>query len=299
MTPDDRLLEMLSGNIWRERIIALDQIYTAGKASPEVLKAVEKATEDPDPQVAQKARWVLRSLISPRPTGEGQIAHPPGIERSQTNPTDQANNIYAERQRYYGVEANRPFPLTHVPTTSMQESKNSTAYPWNATSVLRLIFSLVIGSAIFILGVGLAWAGYQQQQTINASHAWPVSPGAVVATRIELHRNKESGPDYTPFVTYQYAVNGNMYSCSFSLDEADSNEEAAASLGNFPQGFQVRVSYNPQQPEVCVTQYDPPGSPLPGIGCAAMGLAQAAVGILMIVSPKVRKFLDKNRSNRG
>jgi hypothetical protein len=272
MLPEQKLQHMLTSLYPQVKIMALNQIYESKNVSPQVINAVEQATTDPDPQVAQKARWVLQSIRSPKSIGENQIDHPTGSE---------------------------PSPSYARPSSAQQVKEYRVPSSLSCESVAFAIASLVIGSVLLVIGVTEAWEEYQRQQTIQASQTWPVSAGAVTSTGIDEEIYKEGGKRYVPNAIYQYTVNGIDYSCSFSLPATNNREGAISTLINFPIGYKIDVSYDPQQPQTCVTKFDRAVSPGVGAIFAIAGLAGVVAGILIFVSPTFREFIEKYSRRRA
>jgi|WetSurSiteA1Bulk_404760.scaffolds.fasta_scaffold02003_4 hypothetical protein len=113
---------------------------------------------------------------------------------------------------------------------------------------------LIITIIVIIIGVDSAWNSYIVHKNKAASKNWPVTTGEVTETKITMIPD-EDGTDYLPMITYHYYVSGVEYFCKNGIHIRGFRDEAEKDLSLFPIGTKIQVSYNPNSPQVCVTDY--------------------------------------------
>jgi hypothetical protein len=86
MLPDQKLLAMLTSSVPQIRIIAIEQIRLNKDNSPAIINALEKATLDEDPDVAEKARQALQNGMD-QPPALPPDALPTMSTNGENNPT--------------------------------------------------------------------------------------------------------------------------------------------------------------------------------------------------------------------
>jgi len=84
------------------------------------------------------------------------------------------------------------------------------------------------------------------------SLAWPTTSGRIVQSRIEVREHRTQPTDYVDFIEYEYSANGQTYrGRSVDLRIRNVNDRAAmqAFIASYPEGRQVPVHYDPQNPD--------------------------------------------------
>ncbi len=154
-----------------------------------------------------------------------------------------------------------------------------------------------------ILGIGLAGFGVlfvvtaiRAKKASQATQAWTTSIGRVISTKLNRHTSySHDGPrtSYEPVVEYEYSVMGSPYRGQRVAFGADtfSRQHAQQVLDRYPQGSQVNVYYDPNQPVESVLERSAKGTAafsivglifiIVGIGIVCIG---AGIGLLLLVA---------------
>jgi hypothetical protein len=140
---------------------------------------------------------------------------------------------------------------------------------------------LVFGASILAFGIYRIWSAYKTYKNIVASKEWPVTKGEVTAAKI----NQEwwwgkGGIYYRPKITYRYSVLGNEQTKRVRLESTKSEEEAKEVLEMLPLGIDITVSYNPENPKDCVSEYDEESIPWLGLGAITFGIMIILIAFL-------------------
>ena len=128
---------------------------------------------------------------------------------------------------------------------------------------LTLILLLIIGGGCLIFVKAIRGVGEAQE-----SGSWPTAAGRIVRSEMDVetrdeHISKQSRSDarfYTAGIEYEFDVNGVLYRGSRIAAVQDMNadrEHVLKVLNKYPLDGAVAVSYNPNDPGVCVLE---PGS---------------------------------------
>jgi len=123
-------------------------------------------------------------------------------------------------------------------------------------TILIVVLSVVLSLLCTLLPIaGVIWYLYQRKQKANlvrqTSQTWPVTPGRVIKSRVEV-----SGGEITsvhPRVIYEYEVRGRQYQndqirAGDKYWEVGSSQEAYKTIDRYPEGLEVAVYYNPDNP---------------------------------------------------
>jgi hypothetical protein len=155
---------------------------------------------------------------------------------------------------------------------------------------------VIIGSILFAVGVGVTIWGFSKLQSAKESLSWPRAEGRVLESNIERVRktssrsrrkrrrgknrigtNRQSRITYKANVFYEYSVKSNKYSSdkiSFG-DYSSSNQSHAQNIVNrYPRGKDVKVYYNPEDPQLAVLE--------PGVSWATYTPLGAGVFFILI-----------------
>lgn len=104
----------------------------------------------------------------------------------------------------------------------------------------------IMGTLAIVFGAFLVLSGMETQ-------SWPTTDGVVLHTEIVVNHGGKS-TTYAPLVLYQYSVDGAIYSCDNMIGTTTSSsyEWATGCLASYPEGSQVTVHYNPNNPSDAV-----------------------------------------------
>jgi len=104
----------------------------------------------------------------------------------------------------------------------------------------------------FLIGMLFAFIGKSESQEWRASQGWPSVTGKVTDVQI-VSDIYTDGTEYTPVVTYQYSVNGILYTSQRVRIEAPSGHldpnNARRAVSEYAPNKPVTVYYDPAQPE--------------------------------------------------
>jgi len=223
MYTTEKLLKMITSHKASVRYDACEWIRVRQESSPELVRALERATYDDDKEVAERAKYALQA----------DVHHQVAIELGIIKPD--------------ATVAKRGLP---APVTSAGEYRDS---PWGAG--LIGIIHLFLGLNLFINAVSTQWL-------IKSSKSWPVTNGEVISATTELI-HYEDGDEDVPVITYWYTVSGVEYSCEIRANDRSTRWDTYAKL---PVGSHVDVYYDPNRPEVCLSEFDTVGSADPWVG---------------------------------
>lgn len=137
---------------------------------------------------------------------------------------------------------------------------------------LEMLFVPVCGGLIilfiFFLGIiGIIWS-LRNRRKAAQSKGWPSAIGLVTNAHISENRSTDEDgyttTTYTPKVEYQFNVGGSYYSSNritFGFDKSyNRRKKAREALGSYQPNAQVRVFYNPQNPNEAVLEQKAQGS---------------------------------------
>lgn len=126
-------------------------------------------------------------------------------------------------------------------------------------------FGLIIGIVCLFLGLYFARESYIFHVQIEASKTWPEVTGEVIETKISMIPDNDGSVYYYPIVIYHYIVSGAEYTCDYGLDREGFRDDAEGDLRSFPIGTEIKVSYNPNRPQDCITKHDAESFPFGAI----------------------------------
>ena len=149
-----------------------------------------------------------------------------------------------------------------------------------------------LGIFVALIGlVGMLWGGLAHRSAraaVAAAERWPSAPGKILATEPQ-RRGGSSGRNqyYVPLVRYSYVVNGREREGSrlrFGYTSARSRGGAEAMLAPYPVGAEVKVRYDPDNPDQSVLE---PGKTSANmlflaIACAFLFLGGAAIVVMAV-----------------
>lgn len=134
------------------------------------------------------------------------------------------------------------------------------------------MINLLVGAASLAYGIYLCWSAYDTHKKIVASKDWPVTSGKVTAAEIKVSHGGKGGSSYHPEITYRYSVNGTEFTRGIRKNKAIFRFIAEDFLKLLPIGTSIRVSYDPENPMDCVSNYDEEGIPWLGLIAIAFGV---------------------------
>lgn len=113
---------------------------------------------------------------------------------------------------------------------------------------------------VILVGTGLVVGGIIAGIRSRRAHSWPTVEGTIIASGVVREHASGSSNSmvtggqnvYKPEVAYEYEINGERYVSNRIelLDVASSNQGRAQSIqSNYKPGDQVRVYYDPENPE--------------------------------------------------
>lgn len=155
-------------------------------------------------------------------------------------------------------------------------------------------FVVVLTSSIFcLIALLLAVIGWFQARGARAAKKWNSTQGQVMESSVEQYsyRDGEGGSSiaYRPHIIYSYRVNGREYvgeRLNFGSGFHTSIRSMATNKANqFPNGANVAVYYNPQDPNDAALEKTSPASRVLYIVAgimAAVALATCAGGLLLV-----------------
>lgn len=116
---------------------------------------------------------------------------------------------------------------------------------------------IVVGLAFTIIGVVLAFVGYDTYRDGKETESWTATTGRVISSTVDLDTRTErrngrttTKKTYTPIVTYEYTVDGVRYEGdSIRADDHGGGQDRAYDIaGSYPEGSETTVYYDPNSP---------------------------------------------------
>ena len=128
------------------------------------------------------------------------------------------------------------------------------------------IFTIIvlIGVCAFI-GIISFLAGWNSMKKNQAAAGWPTVMGKIVGSTLETYVSYDDDGDartmFRPLVTYEYEVEGEVYTSSqvkvggFSSSNLEGSERKK--LAAYPVGGAVEVRYDPFNPQDALLEFNP------------------------------------------
>lgn len=148
-----------------------------------------------------------------------------------------------------------------------------------------------LGIFVALIGlVGALWAGRGHRRAralIEASERWLDAPGKVIASQVEMRGVRGESGYYVPLVRYAYVVNGREREGSrlrFGMTTARSRRGAEAMLAPYPAGADVKVRYDPDNPDQSALEPGKASSNLliAAIACVLLCLGGGAIIVMAV-----------------
>jgi hypothetical protein len=143
---------------------------------------------------------------------------------------------------------------------------------------------VIIGVVMLGLGIVTGVHGKGILDEARASTKWPAVPGRVTESHLTTSHDRH-GTTYGAHVEYTYTVEGREHRGStvwFGEDRTSDRSAAQKTLALFPTGKEVRVFYQPDEPDTSVLE---PGTYPSSYVVLAGGLIFALVGVGMLIRP--------------
>ena len=122
------------------------------------------------------------------------------------------------------------------------------------------------------------------------SRSWPKISGTILQSSLEAHHHTDddgsSSTNYGVLVSYKYSVSGQEFEGNrrtFSDVRTGSRRRTEALLARYPQGGQVDVYYDPQDPSSCVLETGVGGSTYVLLVFAVVLVLVGLAGVLGII----------------
>ena len=149
-----------------------------------------------------------------------------------------------------------------------------------------------LGIFVALIGlVGALWAGLAHRRAsalVEAAQRWRDAPGKVVASQVDRRGGASArNAYYAALVSYTYVVNGRERAGSrlrFGTARARSRAAAEKLLAPYPAGVEVKVRYDPDNPDQSVLEPGKVGGHLllGAIACAFIFLGGAAIVVMAV-----------------
>ena len=149
-----------------------------------------------------------------------------------------------------------------------------------------------LGIFVALIGLlGALWAGLAYRRAtalVEAAQRWLDAPGKIVSSQVD-RRGGSSGRNqyYVPLVSYTYVVNGRERAGSrlrFGTARTRSRAAAEKLLAPYPAGAEIKVRYDPDNPDQSVLEPGRVGGNLllGAIACAAIFLGGVAIIVMAV-----------------
>jgi hypothetical protein len=122
---------------------------------------------------------------------------------------------------------------------------------------------IIVLAAIF--GTLSCWYGWRTTKKNKTAEKWPTVPGVIIGAELDSYVKYDDDGDastmYTPLITYEYEVEGQVYSNNRVRVQAfvATNMQSVSSkkLEEYPVGGAVEVHYDPLNPEDALLEINP------------------------------------------
>lgn len=113
----------------------------------------------------------------------------------------------------------------------------------------------IIGCVFVILNVVFLAIIFFTQRKMNAVQSWASTMGTVLASYLERRRSGDSGSVNYPVVQYSYQVGGQAYQgAKIAPGMTVGGTGAGRVIAKYPEGAQVMVFYDPNNPSDAVLE---------------------------------------------
>lgn len=150
----------------------------------------------------------------------------------------------------------------------------------------RLLFSIII----LIIGASIFYVGMNEMEKANDSENWLPTPGERYDSKVVSDHTRKGGTQYSARINYKYMIEDNAYSgnrVSFGEITRADYDTALSIVNKFPEGKNVQVYYNPENPRESVLE---PGTKGRGIDIIlGSGVLFSLIGSFMFLSALIRR----------
>ncbi|MBF0235667.1 MAG: DUF3592 domain-containing protein [Desulfamplus sp.] len=112
----------------------------------------------------------------------------------------------------------------------------------------------------FLLGMAFIYAGSKEIWLFCSSQNWSHTTGIISSSYVETSQSNRGTISHTPSISYQYEVEGSIYSNEQIYFGGSFGQRSFADVEplvlQFPEGKQVTVYYNPNDPKESVLNRD-------------------------------------------
>jgi hypothetical protein len=113
------------------------------------------------------------------------------------------------------------------------------------------IVSLAAGTLVLFVSLILYLRFTRDNAHGEKSLTWPVTPGRITESRIEVREHRTTATDYDDVIEYEYTVSNRVYrNRAVDLKIRDWHDRVAirAFVDSYPVGKEVAVHYDPENP---------------------------------------------------
>jgi len=143
--------------------------------------------------------------------------------------------------------------------------------------------NIVIAIIAFVFGAFFFYIGWRNRQKNLTAMTWPTVKGKIIGSELDSYIKRDEDGDettmYTPLVTYEYEVEGDVYTCTQVTAQGFTSSNMPSiqrkKLDDYPVGGEVEVHYDPFNPGDALLEIDPAKINIPmiiGIVCGLIVL---------------------------
>jgi hypothetical protein len=147
---------------------------------------------------------------------------------------------------------------------------------------MRVIIILFL-SIFVLIGLYLVWYGYSSYRQSQASVSWPTVAGKITTSKVTIQEDADGEPCHIGDIEYLYVVKNKEYRNNDVVlgPSACSESEANKIVQKYPARAEVKVFYDPGQPEVSSLE---PGANSGSIVFIILGLIWTAITSLLLLA---------------
>ena len=151
---------------------------------------------------------------------------------------------------------------------------------------------LFIWSVVGTIGILIVLYGEYKLKQARASVEWPTVPGRIVTSEVDSHTDDEGQTSYSSDIEYVYTVEGIEYQSDVVV-LGGHEYDVHRTVGRYPVGLAVEVSYDPGKPRRAVLE--------PGVESRAsqtLGFSMLAGSLFMatLINFLLRLSMDEERN---
>jgi hypothetical protein len=122
-----------------------------------------------------------------------------------------------------------------------------------------MIIGLLVGSTFLLIGIFVLFWNEKKRMLADVACNWPVAIGRICESRVHYARPRTDESDCLVF-SYEYEVDGVSHTGKsidlFGLENRTTGEEMEEVVHAYPQGAQVKIHYDANNPSVSVIDPD-------------------------------------------